>query len=551
MTTGAMRVVTTVLTAVAVGASTAGAAQRAVAQEPALTPADWREDLAVLGARLPILHPDPFHLLPETRFRAEIGALDAAADTASSADMVVGIGRIVAALGDGHTGARILLPWMRGFPLLIQVEGDGVRIRRIADEQRALLGTRIIEVEGQAAARVLERLTTVIPADNRMGTRAWMPFYFATREVLEGLDILDADPGLALVVEHRDGRRERITIAPRPLGEVETLLLRDTLAIARAGDRAPRPVRAKGSGNYWFRPLPEHRAMFVRIDRLVSVAQWPFETFVDSLFRSAERMDAERLILDLRSLGGGNHISLPLIHALVRSERFATRGRLFVLIGRGTFSAGQNLVTLLGVHLAPIWVGEPTAGRPNHYGVVGHFVLPHSGVEVRHARYFNQDSDPADYRHWQAPHLYAPPSVSAELQGRDPALETALGFDGHFGWAEALAHFESAFSSEGLDGASRVARDSAASLRSGGWAVEQKVVAMGYRLLRAGRVEDAVALFRLATWLFPDEWNAHDSLGDALREAGRPAEARAAYLRALKLNGYDDNARRRLRLMGL
>lgn len=291
--------------------------------------------------------------------------------------------------------------------------------------------------------------------------------------------------------------------------------------------------------------------MFVRIDRLVSVAQWPFETFVDSLFRSAERMDAERLILDLRSLGGGNHISLPLIHALVRSERFATRGRLFVLIGRGTFSAGQNLVTLLGVHLAPIWVGEPTAGRPNHYGVVGHFVLPHSGVEVRHARYFNQDSDPADYRHWQAPHLYAPPSVSAELQGRDPALETALGFDGHFGWAEALAHFESAFSSEGLDGASRVARDSAASLRSGGWAVEQKVVAMGYRLLRAGRVEDAVALFRLATWLFPDEWNAHDSLGDALREAGRPAEARAAYLRALKLNGYDDNARRRLRLMGL
>ena len=520
------------------------------AQLPNLTPAQWRADLDELATRLPAAHGDLFHLLAQAEFERMIDSLASTVDAAAPETILTGIARIVAAVGEGHTSARILMPAMHAYPMLVHVQDDGVRIRRVPIEHHNLLGARVLRVEGIAIDSARTRLATVISADNAMGVRAWLPYYLVTREVLSGLRLDDGNAGLSLDVERADGVAQNVVLHAAPLPDVEQLLFGDTVAMISAGGDAPL-VRDTQAGAYWFRWLPAERAMFVRIDRLMSQPDVSFGAFVDSLFDAVDRLQAGRIVLDVRSLSGGNHISLPLIHALVRRPQLAAHGRVLVLIGRNTFSAGQNLVTLLEQHVAPVFIGEPTGGRPNAYGVLGRFVLPNSGLEIRHARYYIQDSDPADYRHWQAPHIMAPPDVLAEMRGSDPALEAALAFDGALPWSQALHALDHAAADDDvrdLLAAIDVHRDV---LRSGGWAVEQRINALGYARLRARRSDDARAIFRANVELFPNAWNAWDSLAEALVATGEPLDARAAYERSLSLNGYNDNARRGLALLRL
>jgi hypothetical protein len=48
-------------------------------------------------------------------------------------------------------------------------------------------------------------------------------------------------------------------------------------------------------------------------------------------------------VVDLRWNGGGNTLlAMPLLHGLIAGRTINRRGRLFVIAGRGTFSAAQD-----------------------------------------------------------------------------------------------------------------------------------------------------------------------------------------------------------------
>lgn len=55
----------------------------------------------------------------------------------------------------------------------------------------------------------------------------------------------------------------------------------------------------------------------------------------------------------------------------------------------------------------------------------------------------------------------------------------------------------------------------------------------GYRLLGAGKVDDAIGAFRRNVALYPDSANVHDSLAEALEAKGQRAEAIESYQRAV------------------
>ncbi len=64
---------------------------------------------------------------------------------------------------------------------------------------------------------------------------------------------------------------------------------------------------------------------------------------------------------------------------------------------------------------------------------------------------------------------------------------------------------------------------------------EATVNQAGYGLLGAGRVKDAIEVFRYNVELHPASPNTHDSLGEALEQAKRTTEAQASYAKAVEL----------------
>jgi len=74
--------------------------------------------------------------------------------------------------------------------------------------------------------------------------------------------------------------------------------------------------------------------------------------------------------------------------------------------------------------------------------------------------------------------------------------------------------------------------------------VEREINSTGYSLMRGGSGERALDIFKLNTRMFPESWNAWDSLGEAHLNLGHKEEAINAYKKSLELNPDNEAAKR-------
>jgi hypothetical protein len=109
--------------------------------------------------------------------------------------------------------------------------------------------------------------------------------------------------------------------------------------------------------NYSFSITPSDRTVRVRFTRVRSEGTESINAFIQRMFASADSAGATRLVVDLRSISGGDGFLLvPLVRGVLARERFTTRGGLLVVVGDASFSPGQNAATLLQQYANPIFV---------------------------------------------------------------------------------------------------------------------------------------------------------------------------------------------------
>jgi tetratricopeptide (TPR) repeat protein len=76
---------------------------------------------------------------------------------------------------------------------------------------------------------------------------------------------------------------------------------------------------------------------------------------------------------------------------------------------------------------------------------------------------------------------------------------------------------------------------------------ESQLNGLGYQMIREGKLEVAVSLFRLNVEEYPESANAYNSLGEAYKRIGQIDLAIESYERSMELNPENDNAREMLR----
>jgi dienelactone hydrolase len=79
---------------------------------------------------------------------------------------------------------------------------------------------------------------------------------------------------------------------------------------------------------------------------------------------------------------------------------------------------------------------------------------------------------------------------------------------------------------------------------------EDELNEWGYALLGAGETGPGVEILKLATVLYPESWNAYDSLADGFEQHGDKPNAIQNYQRSLQLNPDNANARQHLAVLG-
>jgi len=138
------------------------------------------------------------------------------------------------------------------------------------------------------------------------------------------------------------------------------------LPVACAGDTAVAPASQMLSRtgltaekNYSFSITPADRTVHVRFTRVRSDGTESVSGFVQRMFANADAAGATRLVVDLRSVrGGDSFLVVPLLKGILARERFNQPGGLLVVVGDASFSPAQSAAAVLRQYVHPIFVRD-------------------------------------------------------------------------------------------------------------------------------------------------------------------------------------------------
>lgn len=166
------------------------------------------------------------------------------------------------------------------------------------------------------------------------------------------------------------------------------------------------------------------RAVYAQLNRVRNAKDQSIAEFAEAVQAEIMNGAAQHLILDLRHNNGGNNFLIwPIVRLVMWHEASDPDHRVWVITGRNTFSACQNLVNFLDRETEAVFVGEPSSSKPNFVGEDTSVELPYSRLRLSISSRYWQDSYPGDHRVWVPVDVPVALSSIDYFGNRDPVME--------------------------------------------------------------------------------------------------------------------------------
>ncbi|MFT6732000.1 MAG: hypothetical protein ACJAS9_000175 [Polaribacter sp.] len=388
----------------------------------------WQFDLNFLVSEIKRLHVDIYHSVNKKVFEQMVASISDKIPSLSDREIVFGFMKLVAAMGNGH---NFIVPTYsdRGsfnqLPLQFYKFSDGLFIVGADQQYKQLIGSKVVAFGKTDVAEALSKTQIINARDNEM-QQLWLgPHYLSLPSVLKGLNIVNDAENISLTIEDTMGGQR--VIKPK----LKAMQFNGFPKLpALANSVANHNLRIKEQ--YWYRYLPNNASLYIQYNYVHDKPSHSFKDFNIDLREKISQLNVKNIILDIRHNAGGDGSTYPpILKTLVQFETLRPNGKLFVIIGRNTFSAAHNLLLDINRLTNAILVGEPSGSRPNALSEAGWFKLPYSGTWGIISSQFHQASKAEDHRIWVPPHV--PVSLSSEkyFSGEDPAMKAIFKIISH------------------------------------------------------------------------------------------------------------------------
>ena len=368
---------------------------------------EWDEDIYHFAKNLEDNHIDLFHQLSKEEFDGMITNLRSQSATLTEGQILVELSKILSKIGDSHTQMRFA---HKLTPLNFAVRwlDDGIYLVAVNQGNSNQLGKKIVSINGYPIDEVIENYRNYITFENESNFKnhftSLLPF-------LEFHQDFDADASLEEFVLQLEGGFEVQVDAEESTDKFQPasipLFLENTSVFYRLEE------------------LIEDGILYIQYNACVESPDLTFQAFTNLIEnRINNNTSIDKLVIDLRHNGGGNSsIINPLFSTLenfINTDRIQ-KENIYTVIGRSTFSSAVSNAIQLKDLFDNVVLGEPTGGKPNHYGEIKSFRLPHSLIQVYYStKYFNSYPNNDDSFNPDIPIEY---NSSHLLNGEDPVLD--------------------------------------------------------------------------------------------------------------------------------
>ena len=389
---------------------------------------DWIYELDLMGRELAERHPGLFFQSDSSFFFGSLNRIAEQADGKPVFDVSVQVQQLLAKMGDPQTRVNYHFNIHSGeiLPVDLYWFEEGIYVLECNKEHQQILGNRIVTLNGYPIRQVIDSLSTLLVNKNPYLLReqvprmlTWSPLlnYFgfsAGNQIRLGyLDEQGAEKNLLAGLSDETKERVHAPVRETPLAwQDRSSFFRDIY-------------------------LPEEKSYYIQYNKCwsreveethgsgASALFMPsFREFEKRVLKIMRKKPIDKLVLDLRFNDGGQPDQGNLLIRKMGRIKPGGAGRSYVIIGRRTQGAAlENAIEFI-VKTGASVVGEPSGGKPNHFGEVERFVLPESRLVVSYATQYISllEGDPP----FLQPERQTPLSFSDYLSGADPAMEAIL-----------------------------------------------------------------------------------------------------------------------------
>jgi len=379
---------------------------------------------------------------------ALIDRLERRAGSLSNAEFLIGAMELTALAQNAHDSLN-LGPgaWMPSARLPIRMIWfpDGIVVARAAPEQADLLGARVMRIEGLSPAELLVRLRRLSGGTDTY--RKWNLLWFAENAgLLHALGVARDPDKLRFRFLLPDGREVARTIAfvpraslpggadpgrywsPQPIDSEKAKHWESAI------DELPAPLYLNDADMlYRIVRLPDLHALYLQFRSNADANGQYVKLFAQHALEEIETKPPENVVLDLRFDVGGD---IDATKDLMRAVAKLTPGRVFLLVGRYTFSAGIAAAAIVR-HDDPhaTIIGEELGDDLRWWSEIDVTCLPHSHLCLRGTHGLwdlgkgckgesgcygdRYDATVGSLK----PDIFAPLTAEAWLSGHDPGME--------------------------------------------------------------------------------------------------------------------------------
>ena len=378
----------------------------------------WQSDVASLVQQMPLFHSVPYPGISLADFNAKAADLSARIPTISDAEIRTGFQALVASINDPHTVVGWSSPSpFRYLPLSFYWFDDGIYVTAAPAQYQNLLGGKLTSVGNSGIDDAVQRLSPLVARDNDWWLKSQLP-----GNILYNTDFLF---GTGVTGSTDDAQ----IVAQSPTGDVVSA---DVQAVSQFPQMLPvfqgtPPLYRQNypGKNYWATVIDGGATVYFQYNSCYEDPKQASADFFSQLDQMLAQDGVQRLIVDMRNNSGGLATILDPWIDKISATRFNQPGRLYVIVGRATFSAAMEATDFFRSKTLATFVGEPTGAKPQFLLRRGDFPLPYFGIRVSYSSGV-EGADLMDSGPTLIPDIQTGLTFQDYMNGADPALDAIL-----------------------------------------------------------------------------------------------------------------------------
>lgn len=388
---------------------------------------DWNVDLDYLSQELPKRHCNFFSLKSKEDFQSGINTIKSNCKQMTDIQVAMRTQQVIATMGDSHTMLNFyqMLDKNKKLPIHLFWTSDGIHILHTTPENKEILGARLVSINKVPIQTIVDSLSTLLTIDNEAIVKSKIPQLIPFAQILDFFGFVGKNQ-IELGLENNRGNFSYYQLKESELNRNNRVSFKpDSIAFCIRNEKTFFTESYFANEKIYYIQYNKCSSKELELkygDKRKAQTMPSFKDFEKKIFKALKNQSIDKIIFDLRFNSGGNSSQgTEFIEQLAVFLKKNPQIRTYVIIGRETFSSAiLNAMDFKRLTKA-IFVGEETAGKPNHFGEVRSLQLPMSKVYVGYStKYFKKTDENINTL---KPDISLEMSFSDFTKGLDPVFE--------------------------------------------------------------------------------------------------------------------------------